>query len=127
MAVNVNNQKKCFPGIAAHTALDIDLLQEIWALQDKHLKVKTEWVEAQQDTKSSDKPLSAPAMLNCMADALGYMQSSTSVCAIPPFLSTSAATLKVNGMIVTSKMQDVLQDASGFADIQNYVQTKTSW
>eukprot|EP00957_Ditylum_brightwellii_P111623 8514137-Ditylum_brightwellii.AAC.1 len=33
MAVNTNNQKKCFPGIAAHTALDIDLSQEIWALQ----------------------------------------------------------------------------------------------
>eukprot|EP00957_Ditylum_brightwellii_P067597 5131225-Ditylum_brightwellii.AAC.4 len=60
-------------------------------------------------------------------DALGYMQSGTNVCTIPPILSTSAATLKVNGMIVTSKMQDVLQDASGCVDIQNYAQIKTRW
>eukprot|EP00957_Ditylum_brightwellii_P176767 13464733-Ditylum_brightwellii.AAC.1 len=69
-----------------------------------------EWVEAHQNTKYPDKPLSAPAILNCMADAdtSRYMQSGTNVCTIPPICTTSAATLKVNGMIVTGKMQDVL-------------------
>eukprot|EP00957_Ditylum_brightwellii_P026889 2032940-Ditylum_brightwellii.AAC.2 len=129
MAVNTNNHKKCFPGIAAHTALDIDLLLKIWALQGEHLKVKAERLEAHQDTKCLDKPLSVPAKLNCMTDTdtLGYMQSGTNKCTIPPILSTSAATLKVNGMIVTSKVQDVLRDTSGCTGIQNYVQKKTGW
>eukprot|EP00957_Ditylum_brightwellii_P067596 5131225-Ditylum_brightwellii.AAC.3 len=48
--VNSNNQKKCFPGITAHTASGIDLLQEIWVLQGEHLKVKMKWVESYLDT-----------------------------------------------------------------------------
>eukprot|EP00957_Ditylum_brightwellii_P058374 4426680-Ditylum_brightwellii.AAC.1 len=33
----------------------------------------------------------------------------------------------VNGVVVTSKMQDVLRDASCCTDIQAYIQRKTGW
>eukprot|EP00957_Ditylum_brightwellii_P183402 13970550-Ditylum_brightwellii.AAC.1 len=46
---------------------------------------------------------------------------------IPLILSSAAAILTVNGVVVTSKMQDVLRDASCCADIQAYVQQKTGW
>eukprot|EP00957_Ditylum_brightwellii_P074692 5677253-Ditylum_brightwellii.AAC.1 len=46
---------------------------------------------------------------------------------IPPLLSSAAAILMVNGVVITSKMQDVLRDASCCADIHAYVQQKTRW
>eukprot|EP00957_Ditylum_brightwellii_P136398 10403096-Ditylum_brightwellii.AAC.1 len=46
---------------------------------------------------------------------------------IPPLLSSAAAILMVNDVVVTSKMQDVLRDASCCADIHTYVQQKTGW
>eukprot|EP00957_Ditylum_brightwellii_P206140 15347006-Ditylum_brightwellii.AAC.1 len=50
-AVNANNQHQTYPGISSHTTSNIDLLLEIRALKSTQLKVKTEWVEAHQDTK----------------------------------------------------------------------------
>eukprot|EP00957_Ditylum_brightwellii_P054714 4145665-Ditylum_brightwellii.AAC.1 len=43
----------------------------------------------------------------------------------PPILSTALAILTVNGMVVKSKMQDVLRNASCCTDIKAYVQTQT--
>eukprot|EP00957_Ditylum_brightwellii_P210925 15365557-Ditylum_brightwellii.AAC.1 len=39
-AANVNNQARCFPGVAAHAVSDIDLLQEIWAFLAENIKVQ---------------------------------------------------------------------------------------
>eukprot|EP00957_Ditylum_brightwellii_P191324 14567537-Ditylum_brightwellii.AAC.2 len=46
---------------------------------------------------------------------------------LPPALLSSAAILKVNDMVVTSKMQDVLRDASNCTDIKYYIGTKAGW
>eukprot|EP00957_Ditylum_brightwellii_P044231 3356146-Ditylum_brightwellii.AAC.1 len=45
----------------------------------------------------------------------------------PLILSSAAVILMVKDVVVTSKMQDVLRDASCCVDIQAYVQRKTGW
>eukprot|EP00957_Ditylum_brightwellii_P071892 5464058-Ditylum_brightwellii.AAC.1 len=107
-AVNANNQDHNYPGITSHTAPDIDLLMEINALKSEQLQMTTKWVEAHQDTKYPGRPLSAPAKLNCVADADAskYMASDFVGDHTPPILSTAAAILMVNGTVVTSKMQE---------------------
>eukprot|EP00957_Ditylum_brightwellii_P110082 8396154-Ditylum_brightwellii.AAC.1 len=49
-AVAMNNLNEPYPGVAAHTGSDIDILQEIWSLKTS-IKLKAEWVEDHQDTK----------------------------------------------------------------------------
>eukprot|EP00957_Ditylum_brightwellii_P131652 10040506-Ditylum_brightwellii.AAC.1 len=49
--VTANNQNGAFPGVASHTAPDIDILQEIWALGNSIHTITMVWVEAHQDTK----------------------------------------------------------------------------
>eukprot|EP00957_Ditylum_brightwellii_P205879 15345830-Ditylum_brightwellii.AAC.1 len=51
-AITTNNQDSAFPGAAAHTASDIDVLQEICSLPST-TKIQAVWVEAHQDTKYS--------------------------------------------------------------------------
>eukprot|EP00957_Ditylum_brightwellii_P001719 133050-Ditylum_brightwellii.AAC.1 len=64
----MNNIKTAYPGVAAHTASNIDILQAIWLYQKK-TKVNAEWVEAHQDTKYPERELTQDAILNCKADA----------------------------------------------------------
>eukprot|EP00957_Ditylum_brightwellii_P206565 15349026-Ditylum_brightwellii.AAC.1 len=63
-AVTANNQDSAFPGVAAHMAPDIDVLQEIWTLRSI-TKVQAVWVEAHQDTKYLGRELTPEAVLNC--------------------------------------------------------------
>eukprot|EP00957_Ditylum_brightwellii_P020196 1523227-Ditylum_brightwellii.AAC.1 len=102
---------------------------EIRALKGEQLAVTTEWVKAHQDTKYPVRHLSAPAQINGMADtdASHYMNMGFNSNTTPPILPTLAATLTVNGMVVTSNMQEILQDASCCADIRAYIQKKIGW
>eukprot|EP00957_Ditylum_brightwellii_P193949 14770470-Ditylum_brightwellii.AAC.1 len=89
-AVTANNQEGAFPGVAAHTASDFDLLQEIWSYWS-FTCIKAVWVEAHQDTKYPDRDLSPEAVLNCKvdADASAFMDSNNDTRSTPPVLSTS--------------------------------------
>eukprot|EP00957_Ditylum_brightwellii_P073854 5611404-Ditylum_brightwellii.AAC.1 len=70
-----------------------------------------------------------PAKLNCIVDAdtSYYMASDLIANDLPPVLSSSAANLKVNGVVVTSMTKDVMRDASSCTDTQIYIRTKTGW
>eukprot|EP00957_Ditylum_brightwellii_P022896 1728315-Ditylum_brightwellii.AAC.1 len=65
-AIRMNNFRAAFPGVTAHTGADVDLLLDIWQLKAEGIDIEMEWVEANQDTKYSDKELSEPARLNCI-------------------------------------------------------------
>eukprot|EP00957_Ditylum_brightwellii_P047774 3629298-Ditylum_brightwellii.AAC.1 len=65
--MTTNNQDSAFPRVAAYTASDIDVLQEIWSLQSI-TKVQMAWVEAHQDTKYPGKELTPEAVLNFTVD-----------------------------------------------------------
>eukprot|EP00957_Ditylum_brightwellii_P198024 15087267-Ditylum_brightwellii.AAC.1 len=75
--VSANNQDGPFPGVASHTASDIDILQKIWELYREHQCANAEWVEAHQDTKYPTQILPPDAQLNCKvdADASTYMDA----------------------------------------------------
>eukprot|EP00957_Ditylum_brightwellii_P016114 1213477-Ditylum_brightwellii.AAC.1 len=62
-AVAMNNIETTYPGVAAHTASDIDILQAIWLYQ-KSTTFKAQWVKALQDTKYPDRELTHDAILN---------------------------------------------------------------
>eukprot|EP00957_Ditylum_brightwellii_P094075 7162550-Ditylum_brightwellii.AAC.1 len=109
----MNNIETAYPGVAAHMASDIDILQAIWLYQ-KATKVKAEWVEAHQDTKYPDRELTQDAILNCKVDANAsiYMSTTQRPCVIPPTFPTTAATLMVDGVVVTNKMKEIFCSAA---------------
>eukprot|EP00957_Ditylum_brightwellii_P034863 2641581-Ditylum_brightwellii.AAC.1 len=124
----MNNIETAYPGVAAHTASDIDIIQAIWSYQ-KATKVKAEWVEAHQDTKYRERELSQDAILNCKADAYAsmYMSITQRPCAIPPIFPTTAATLTIDGVVVTNKMKEIFRSAASCTDLQAYIREKTGW
>eukprot|EP00957_Ditylum_brightwellii_P156301 11896552-Ditylum_brightwellii.AAC.1 len=105
----MNNLNEPYLGVAAHTGSDIDIPQEIWSLK-KSIKLTAEWVEAHQDTKYPTKSLSKSAKLNCIADkdAGAYMASTHEHSSTPPVFPTTAATFTVQGIVITSKLKEVL-------------------
>eukprot|EP00957_Ditylum_brightwellii_P037335 2825805-Ditylum_brightwellii.AAC.1 len=129
LAVWRNNQDNVYPGILAHTASNVGILQEIWTLKTNNLLVTTEWVEAHQDTKYPDRSLSTLAKLNCIADqdASTYIELGHTPEYTPPVLPSAVVTLLVKGVVVTSNIQDILWDASNCTDIQTYIWKKTGW
>eukprot|EP00957_Ditylum_brightwellii_P132788 10125361-Ditylum_brightwellii.AAC.1 len=102
-----NNQHGAFPGVASHRAADVNILQEIWSIQKNQIWIKAEWVKAHQGMKCPDQ-------LNCTvdADASTYMQNEYTAVHTHPIFPTSVAMLTVDGVVVTSKMQDILHYAS---------------
>eukprot|EP00957_Ditylum_brightwellii_P201014 15323490-Ditylum_brightwellii.AAC.1 len=82
----MNNLEVPYPGVAAHTGSEIDILQEMWSQKQSGTKLKMKWGEAQQDTKHQTRKISEPAKLNCIADkdAGAYMASTNVYSATPP-------------------------------------------
>eukprot|EP00957_Ditylum_brightwellii_P141970 10815785-Ditylum_brightwellii.AAC.1 len=76
--VAINNRVDQHTRVAAHTASDIDLLQEIWSRKMPN-NVKAQWVEAHQDMKYPDRDLSPEVILNCKVgtDAALYINKKT--------------------------------------------------
>eukprot|EP00957_Ditylum_brightwellii_P208023 15355529-Ditylum_brightwellii.AAC.1 len=127
-AVAANNQVGPSLGVAAHTKSDIDLLQEIWSYQSSTC-VQAVWVEAHQDTKYKNRDLSQEAVLNCKvdADASAFIDSNNDTRICSPVLSTTIAILRVNDIVVTSKMKEVLRDSASCVGIYYYIKIKTGW
>eukprot|EP00957_Ditylum_brightwellii_P165146 12574096-Ditylum_brightwellii.AAC.1 len=61
------------------------------------------------------------------ADASNFMDTDYIASSTPPVLSLAKATLTVGGVVVTSKIQEVLRYLSSCADIYSYICTKTGW
>eukprot|EP00957_Ditylum_brightwellii_P197184 15023146-Ditylum_brightwellii.AAC.1 len=129
LAVRVNNEEELFPGVSAHTRPDYDLIQKIHRLKQLGITINTEWVEVHQDIKHPNSQLSSPAILNCMAntDASQYMSNSYDPQPTPSVLPYQKATLTVNNVVVTSKMQEIFQDASTCSNLKCYIKKKTGW
>eukprot|EP00957_Ditylum_brightwellii_P143911 10966099-Ditylum_brightwellii.AAC.1 len=127
-AVAMNNIETAYPGVAAHTASDIDILQAIWSYQ-MATNVKAQWVEAHQDTKYPDRELTHDAILNCKTDtdASKYMATTQRPCVPPPTFPTTAATLTVDGVVVTNKLKEIFRSAALCTDLQAYIRKKTGW
>eukprot|EP00957_Ditylum_brightwellii_P174148 13258904-Ditylum_brightwellii.AAC.1 len=124
----MNNRVDQLNGVAAHTASDIDLLQEIWSRKMPN-NVKAQWVKAHQDPKYPDRDLSPEAVLNCKVDtdASVYMSTMLEPSSTPPILPTTAATLAVAGVVVTNKMREVFRSAASCTDLPFYIRKKTGW
>eukprot|EP00957_Ditylum_brightwellii_P171884 13085169-Ditylum_brightwellii.AAC.1 len=127
-ALSVNNQERAFPGVAAHTSSDFDLLQEICSYRS-FTHVKAVWVEAHQHTKYPGRELSQEAVLNCKVDAnaSACMESNNDTSITPPVLSTSISTLTLNDIVVVNKPKELLCNSANCADIYTYIRTKTLW
>eukprot|EP00957_Ditylum_brightwellii_P052676 3993443-Ditylum_brightwellii.AAC.1 len=63
-AVAVNNMDPHPPLLAVYTSSGIYIVQEIWAMKDNGLNIKTQWVEAHQYTKYTCQGLILPSTLN---------------------------------------------------------------
>eukprot|EP00957_Ditylum_brightwellii_P184098 14022914-Ditylum_brightwellii.AAC.1 len=129
LTVRVKKEEEFFTGLSAHTQPDYNLIQEIHRLKQLGITVNAEWVDANQDTKYPCSQLSNLAILNCMAntDASRYMHNSYDPRPTPPVLPSQKATLTVNNVAVTSKMQEILKNASTCSDLNRYIKKKTGW
>eukprot|EP00957_Ditylum_brightwellii_P125286 9549584-Ditylum_brightwellii.AAC.1 len=108
--------------------IDIETYAVVFQAREKAIRFQGP-VDGHPSLIQEFHPIPLPAQLNCIADADAskYMDTEYTNSTTPPLLFSAVATLTVNGVVVTSKMKEVLRDASCCADIHAYVQGKTGW
>eukprot|EP00957_Ditylum_brightwellii_P059217 4494724-Ditylum_brightwellii.AAC.1 len=126
MAVVVHSNRPLEPGITAHIAADYDIMQEIWSVKDSGIDLDTWWVKAHQDNKIAADLLPLDARLHVQADSdvTGFHLSPTihlSPSSWPIIFPSVGAHIKIDGVYITSQLQQWIQDNYNSSNIASYI------
>lgn len=115
--------------LATDIDLEIQILQEIKLLRATGLGITPILhVKAHQDNKTPFHSLSREAQLNTKADSLAAQVSSDQLVSIQYSVPTAVpATLYINDIPITSKVQESLRDAYNSQALRTYMQNKYGW
>eukprot|EP00957_Ditylum_brightwellii_P146249 11135712-Ditylum_brightwellii.AAC.1 len=114
------------PGIKAHIATEYDISHEICSVKEKGIDLRTHWVKAHQDDKTPVALLLLNAQLNIQADAdvttLHHSPPPELVPSSNPVIFLYAcAYIQINGVYVTSQLQQWLRSNHTSSDIKTYI------
>ena len=126
----INTSLSPMRGTSRYITADYDiesLLRHI--IQTQRVTVSAEWVKSHQDDTKEPEELTYNAQLNIAADELAeyaYDSCPPSQEKFPPF-PTTIISLRIDGIRVTSKLKNQIEDAIHLESIRTYRSNKYGW